>query len=139
MRYARIAGLAGLVLVLAVGLHRPGVSAADDPAAEDAGSAALVHVVLFDLKETAPADEAEMLVEDGHKLLAEVPTVRRVYTGPPASEASSTVKDYDVGLYCEFDDEAGLATYIAHPLHIQYVQKHRQHWANVRVIDFTSK
>lgn len=135
MNYSRLT-----VLVLIAAAAGFGLRWATASAATKDSRGTLVHVVLFDLKEDVSASEADTLIADGYKLLARVPSVKQMHTGRPAvgSKASKT-KDYDVGLYCEFRDEAGLAQYIEHPLHQQYVQKHRDHWAGVRVFDFTAR
>ena len=108
--------------------------------AEEKKSGKLIHVVLFELKDGLPKGEAKALIDDGYKLLAKVPSVKRFHSGAPSAESKvANVKDYDVALYCEFDDAKGLAAYIEHDLHQQYLKKHKQHWAGARVIDFGAR
>jgi hypothetical protein len=109
-------------------------------AAQDEKKGRLVHVVLFKLKDDVAKDEAETLISDGYELLAKVPSVKQMHTGRPSKkEMARNSVEYDVGLYCEFDDPKGLAEYIQNPMHQQYVQKHREHWADVRIIDFDAR
>jgi hypothetical protein len=85
-----------------------------------------VHVVIFHLKKDAPANAAEDLITDAHKMLAKIPTVRELRVGRPAEKATPDFakKDYQVGLVIFFDDFDGLKTYLDHPLHLKYVEKH---------------
>ena len=43
---------------------------------------------------------------------------------------------YDVGLCCLFDDTAGHDAYQTHPLHDQFIERNKAHWAKVIVRDF---
>ena len=97
-----------------------------------------VHAVFFTCNPETSAGEIDALVADGHKLLAKVPSVRRIETGRRDLSAAREVNviDYDVGLVVWFDDKAGYDEYEQHPTHRQYVDKHKPHWATVRVFDF---
>lgn len=100
-----------------------------------------VHAVFFTCKPGTPEAEIDALVSDGHALLAKVPSVRQVESGRRDLSAARDVNvtDYDVGLVVRFDDKAGYDAYEAHPIHRQYVDKHKPHWSNVRVFDFVSR
>jgi hypothetical protein len=109
-------------------------------AAQEEKKDRLVHIVLFKLKDDVSNSEAETLINDGYELLAKVPSVKRMHTGGPSKKPMARNRiEYDVALYCEFDDPKGLAEYIEHPLHQQYVQKHREHWAEVQIVDFDAR
>ncbi len=88
-----------------------------------------VHTVIFHLKKDAPAGEAEALIADAHELLRPIPTVRDLRAGKPARKATPDFagKDYDVGLLVLFDDFEGLETYLKHPMHLKYVEKHEKY------------
>jgi len=100
-----------------------------------------VHAVFFTCKPGTPVSEVDQLVADGYELLAKVPSVRRVQTGRRDVDAARDVNvtDYDVGLLVHFDDKRGYDEYEKHPTHRKYVEKHKQHWSNVRVCDFIAE
>ncbi len=101
-------------------------------------NAPYVHAVIFYLKKDAPAGEVDSLIEDTHKLLGKISTVRGLWVGKPAAKATPeyAIKDYHVGLLVLFDDFDGLKKYLDDPLHQQYLDKHGKHWDKVPVYDF---
>lgn len=107
-------------------------------AAAGCASPKYVHAVFFTCKPGTCQSEIDALVADGRELLAGVPSVRRLETGRRDTTAvrEVNVTDYDVGLVVHFDDRQALENYLEHPAHIQYVEKHKPHWAAVRVYDF---
>jgi hypothetical protein len=97
----------------------------------------LVHVVLFDLKDDAPASAAEALVADAHAMLAKIPVVSEVRAGRRApGDRDVHVKDYDVGLYLHLKTASDVPAYLEHPLHVQFAEKHGATVERVRVCDF---
>jgi hypothetical protein len=108
--------------------------------AADKADAPFVHCVIFYLKKDAPKDEPKALADDATALLAKIPTVRMVKIGPPSDKSTPKVgvTDYQVGLLVLFDDAAGLKTYLDHPLHLKYVEKHEKHIDKVLVYDFVN-
>ena len=114
------------VAVLALGRH-----AAESPraAADEAKKEAkppYVHTVIFHVKKDAPEGAAEGLIRDANELLAKIPTVRELRCGRPAEKGTPEIakKDYTVGLVIFFNDYEGLKTYLDHPSHLQYVERH---------------
>jgi hypothetical protein len=91
--------------------------------------APFVHTVIFHLKKDAPDGEAQALIADAHELLGKIPSVRGLRIGRPAETGTPDLakKDFQVGLLVLFDDYAGLKTYLDHPLHLKYVDKHIQY------------
>ena len=104
-------------------------------------SAPYVHAVVFYVKKDAPDGEDEALIADAHKLLGKIPSVRELRVGRPAEKATPEFakKDYQVGLMILFDDFDGLSEYLKHPLHLEYVAKHRKHLENILVYDFENQ
>jgi hypothetical protein len=100
-----------------------------------------VHTVIFYLKQDAPKEAAALLIEDSHKLLAKIPTVRQLWAGRPAKDATPkvAVTDFQVGLSITFDDYAGLKTYIDHELHTQFLNRNGKHIEKVLVYDFANQ
>lgn len=100
-----------------------------------------VHAVVFYLKKDAPKNETEASIRDAHDLLAKIPSVRGLWVGRPAEKSTPkfAVTDYDFGLLVLFDDFGGLQTYLDHPLHSEYLDKHAKHWDRVPVYDFVTQ
>ena len=137
--YRKLTGLVvlGVAALWAAGTGTAGEKGGGRPGAKRAN---YVHAVIFYLKKGAPAGEAEALIEDSHKLLAKIPSVRHLWVGRPAEKGTPKVgiTDFQVGLLVLFDDYDGLKTYIDHPLHTQYVEKHEKYWQKVPVYDFVN-
>ncbi len=138
----RITGL--VVLALAALLMAQGANAGGDKKGAQKQAkkkAPYVHTVYFYLKKDAPKQEVSALIEDSHKLLAKIPSVRGLWVGRPAEQSTPKFagKDYAVGLLVLFDDYAGLEQYLKHPLHDEYLEKHGKHWEKVSVYDFMNQ
>lgn len=95
-----------------------------------------VHTVYFWLKPGSPAGAAERLTADCRAILGEIPTVRRLWAGPPAQTPRDVVDNsYACGLTVIFDDRAGHDVYQDHPLHLEFIERNKEHWARVQVYD----
>jgi hypothetical protein len=136
----RIAVLAVLALAAAAVVDGTagGEKKSDAPGAKKAN---YVHSVIFYLKKDAPEGEVGKLIEDSHKLLAKIPTVRHLSVGRPAEKATPkyAITDFSVGLLVFFDDYDGLQKYLDHPLHAEYLEKHGKYWEKVPVYDFVNQ
>lgn len=95
------------------------------------------HVVLFWLKENAPAGEREALLADCRQLLGKIPGVKHLWAGKAAMTPRDVVDNsYDVGLNVLLDDSAAHDVYQVHPLHKEFIAKHKEHWKRVQIYDF---
>lgn len=105
-----------------------------------AGTGPFVHVVFFDLKPGTSPAASDKLVEDAYRLLAKIPTVRRLDSGPRVLEMQREVNDqtFSIGLAVYFDDKAGHDVYATHPLHVDFIEQNKEHWGKVRVFDFVA-
>ncbi len=132
--------LALAALILASGWAVTGL-AGDNGKGDGVKKAPYMHVVIFYVKKDAPDGAAKAIVDDSHKLLAKIPSVRHLWVGPPAKEATPkvAVTDYAVGLTIAFEDAAGLKTYLDHDLHQKFVKKHTEHIEKVLVYDFVNQ
>jgi Stress responsive A/B Barrel Domain len=115
------------------------VRAADkDTKADQAG---FVHAVILYMKSDAPAGEMEAAIKDAHELLSQIPSVREIRCGPRSEKDTPRFasKDYQLGLLVLFDDADGLKTYLDHPLHAKFVERHEKNFDKVVVYDFTDQ
>lgn len=97
----------------------------------------VVHTVYFWLNENAPAGERQRLAESCLTLLGKVPSVRHIWAGPPAATPKRDVIDssYDVGLTVILDDLPAHDVYQEHPLHKEFIARHKAHWKRVQIYD----
>ena len=96
----------------------------------------LMHVVHFWLTDgLTEADEKDFL--KGVWSLEGIPTIRRMFVGPPASTPSRGVVDnsFDYALVVYFDDVAGHDVYQEHPIHLKFVAEHEAKFKTVQVKD----
>jgi hypothetical protein len=96
----------------------------------------LIHTVFFWLKEDlSEADEAAFL--EGVKSLRGVKSVKSCYIGPPAPTEERGVVDntYSYALINHFDDVAGQDAYQVDPIHLKFVEDHKDKWTKVIVYD----
>ncbi len=95
--------------------------------------ATINHVVLITL---ASPEDAEALIEDCHRLLPPIESVRTWWVGVPVDTGRDAVDgDYEVGLCVGFDDEEGLQAYLEDPLHLELVAAWRPKVDQFRIFD----
>ena len=98
----------------------------------------LIHSVFFWLKEDlSESDRAAFL--EGCRSLSKVSTIKNCYIGPPASTEDRNVVDhsYSYALLVHFDDQAGQDAYQTDPIHLKFVEDHKDKWTKVIVYDNT--
>lgn len=96
-----------------------------------------IHTVYFWLKNGTSAAAQRQLAEDCRELLGKIPTVRHLWAGKPAMTPREVVDNsYGVGLTVVLDDAAGHDVYQEHPLHKEFIERNKAHWARVQVYDF---
>ena len=99
-----------------------------------------VHCVFFACKAGTPAAEIDAQVADARAILARIPTVREIESGQRDETVNRdvSVTDYEIGLVVFFDDKPGYDVYSDHPLHLEYIGKHKDKWTGVRVFDYVA-
>lgn len=96
----------------------------------------LIHNVFFWLKsDLSPAQKNAFLA--GIKSLEKIATVKAAYIGPPASTEERDVVDnsFSYALLLHFDDIAGQDAYQVDPIHLKFVEDHKNKWERVVVYD----
>ena len=96
----------------------------------------LIHTVYFWLDSTLTDAERREFDDEVRKLEA-IPSVRRMFVGPPAGTPDRDVvnNSFDVALIVWFDDVAGHEEYQVHPIHEAFVESEGAKFAEVRVHD----
>ena len=96
-----------------------------------------IHVVYFWMKPGSSDAARAQLAEDARAYLGQVPAVRHLWAGWPAMTPREVVDNsYDVGLCVVLDDAAGHDAYQPHPLHQQFIARHKPNWKRVQIYDF---
>jgi hypothetical protein len=75
----------------------------------------MTHVVLFRPRPEVSRTDQEAFVAALEEVFRGVPTIRRVRVG--RARLDDHGRDFPYAAILEFDDEAGLQAYFAHPLH----------------------
>ena len=95
-----------------------------------------VHNVIFYLKE-------DLSPEQRQKFFAAVDTLKtiqphvKIATGAPAdTDRPVIVKDYDYGLTCIFENIQDHDKYQEDPVHLKFLEHHKNDWAKVVIYDF---
>ena len=99
----------------------------------------LVHSVYFWLNDNAPAGEAAKLAESCQTLLGKIPGVRHLWAGGPAGTPKRDIIDssYTIGLIVVLDDDhKSHDVYQEHPLHMEFIARHKPNWKRVQIYDF---
>ncbi len=97
----------------------------------------LTHTVFFWLRPDLTADERAAF-EAGVRTLLDIPGASRALIGKPAATPKREVIDdtYDYALELDFASLADQDVYQAHPVHVTFVETHKDKWERVRVYDF---
>jgi hypothetical protein len=97
-----------------------------------------VHCVFFTCKPGTPAEAIEAQIADGQELLAKIPTVRLLDTGRRDAnmQRAVSVTDFEIGLVVMCDNKPDYMVYADHPLHVEYIARHKAIWDRVRVHDY---
>ena len=81
----------------------------------------VAHVVLFRPKTQLPGDARQRLVDGFTRAVREIPQIRRARIGRRVTHGRPYEQlmraDYSYAAILEFDDVAGLKTYLAHDAH----------------------
>jgi hypothetical protein len=84
------------------------------------GRRMLHHVVTFDLKPDAPADQVDRISEALHALAAALPEVRSLAIG---ADLGLREGNAGFGLAATFDDADAFKVYADHPEHIRVIKE----------------
>ncbi|MEL7247226.1 MAG: Dabb family protein [Bacteroidota bacterium] len=96
----------------------------------------LIHSVFFWLKEDLLEEDRTAFLA-GVESLREVTSVKQMYVGPVAPTEARGVVDntYSTALLVHFDDVAGQDAYQIDPIHLKFVEDHKDKWTKVVVYD----
>lgn len=130
-----------LAAMIALGSTGIALSSASSPAeaVTSPASPALVHHVFFWLKRPGSQADREQLIA-GLRTLRDIPVIRKLEIGVPASTESRDVVDasFDVSELMFFDSVKDQKTYQDHPIHQQFVKSCEHLWAKVVVYDMAT-
>ena len=100
----------------------------------------LIHTVFFWIKEGTSANENEAF-EKGLVRLGTCPQIHNFYWGPPAPTEARGVVDntYDYAINVHFKSLEDQAEYQKEPIHMKFIEDHKDLWGKVVVYDNTVK
>jgi len=102
----------------------------------------LAHMVFFTLKDKSDERKAALVASCDEFLTRHDGTVY-FSAGVRVEELQRDVNDheFDVGLHVVFENKAAHDKYQEHERHLEFIEKNRENWAQVRVFDsyLTSK
>ena len=100
-----------------------------------------IHVVLFRPRPDLADEERDGLLEAMRVAARDVPTVRGFRIGQhiaqPVPYVLSGFPSFPWVAVLEFDDEAGLRAYLAHPLHVALGQRFNAAAESAMIYDYT--
>lgn len=100
----------------------------------------IAHVVLFRPKPELSDDDRRALVVAFETALREIPSIRQARVGRRVTHGRGYEQlmrvDYDYAAIIEFDDAAGLRTYLEHPAHEQLGQRFFMTFEEALMYDF---
>jgi len=79
----------------------------------------ILHTVIFDLKHSIGASEAEKFIADARRILTAVPGVRNFQ----AYKQNSPKNDFQYGFLMTFSNQQEFDAYTAHPDHDKFVEE----------------
>jgi hypothetical protein len=133
----RLGGSAVLRACIAAAALIAGCAATPEEASlsrkERLDTAPITHVVLIQLKDPTRAAE---LVADCDRALPAIDSVASYSCGVPlATDRTTVLRDYDVGIYVGFRNGADYRAYVDDPRHLALVERWRDGWKAVRIWD----
>ncbi len=105
-------------------------------ATEQTTQPGLIHTVFFWLKADLTEEEKAAFLQ-GVQSLRSIKHIKACYIGPPAPTEERGVVDnsYSFALINHFDDVAGQDAYQVDPIHLKFVEDHKDKWTKVVVYD----
>ena len=99
----------------------------------------IIHHVFFWLKHPTEENKKELI--KGLQTLANIPQLKRLIIGRPASTEKRDVVDnsFHVSELMYFDSVTDQNAYQAHPIHKVFVAQHSQLWEKVVVYDMATE
>lgn len=96
----------------------------------------LAHMVYFTLKDASPAAQ-QTLIAECHKYLKGHPGEVYFSAGTLVSDLARPVNDqaFHVSLHVVFESRKAHDDYQVAPRHIEFIEKNKPNWAQVRVFD----
>jgi len=92
-----------------------------------------VHMVFFFLKDTTPAGAFKELTAE---LMEDIDLVKSYHVGEPAGTPREVVDNsYTVCLVATFNSKEDQDAYQVHPVHLKYVNDHKDKWHKVVIYD----
>lgn len=100
----------------------------------------IAHVVLFRPHPDLPATARQSLAASFGRAVREIPSVRRARLGPRVTHGRPYEQlmrvDFPYAAVLEFDDLAGLRSYLEHPAHAELAERFFEAFEEALIYDF---
>ena len=93
------------------------------------------HIVMFKLKENSP-ENLDLVLSTLRGLEGKIETLRMIEVG---LDYNKSERSYDIVLTTHFDDEAGLAIYVAHQKHLPVIERMQALCSSSIVVDYPTE
>lgn len=111
----------GIPVLLGMGIKKPKIEGK------------FVHMVFFYLKEATSVDEFIAITSN---FIISIDLVKSYHLGVPAGTPRDVVDNsYSVCLVATFDSKEDQNAYQVHPIHLKYVEDHKDKWHKVVIYD----
>lgn len=105
------------------------------PSISEPDESGFVHAVYFYLDEDLSKEEKQ-LFKTVLDTLAQIPSIQKLYYGPPAMTPRKVVdNNYDYAWICVFRDKEGHDAYQEHPIHVDFKKRYTHMIRDVRIYD----
>lgn len=105
-------------------------------AATQQNDSVFMHMVFFWIKDEAPSDIGQRMIDDCWNLLASMPMVIDLQAGAPAGTPREVVDNsYHVGLIVKLQDKAAHDDYQVHENHQKFLNTYKDYWEKVVIYD----
>ena len=94
----------------------------------------ITHVVVF-WTDKPPGEAQEKIAAGARELLAGIPGAMEFRSGIPVPSPRGVVDDsFSAAISMTFEDQAAADAYLAHPLHVRFVEECLKPWARRLVV-----
>ncbi len=95
------------------------------------------HIVLVQMKPDVSAQGQQKMLDDTLSMLSQIPGVQQISVGKKVREdRAQHIKNYQIAIHVQLEKEADLDVYGAHPLHNNFIAKHKDKFVSYQVVDF---
>jgi hypothetical protein len=93
----------------------------------------IYHLVWFKMKDGATDADKEALAAGLRAMIPGIPEIVELTVG---NDFSGRSRGFEVGLYVKTKTREDLDVYAKHPVHLDFIERHKHLWQDVQALDF---